>query len=185
VTDSANHTTTIDLDPSARTETITSPSGHLVTINSYDTFGNLTRTDQTGDGRTLTWRFGYDPDGRPNQAIDPHGHQTSAVWDDHGNLTDVRAECPNCRPLVELEAAGCRTWELTPRSFARVAHEIDRLKPWVFTKGYWQTVGGKLQVVGLRVGERPNHVVAFWGDWIIRHPDGHFTVHRAPAEAAS
>lgn len=103
--------------------------------------------------------------------------------DDQGNLTDVRAECDHCRPLVELEAAGCKTWELTPRSINRVAHEIDRLRPWVFTKGYWQTVDGQLQVVGLRIGERPDHVVAFWGDWIIRHPDNRFTIHRAPAPA--
>jgi hypothetical protein len=104
--------------------------------------------------------------------------------DARGNLTDVRAECGHCRPLVELEAAGCQTWKLTPRSFARVADVIDRLRPWVFTKGYWQNVDGKLQVVGLRVGERPNHVVAFWGDWLVRHPDGKFTVHKAP-EATS
>lgn len=101
--------------------------------------------------------------------------------DDNGNLTDVRAECDHCRALVELEAAGCKTWELTPRNIDRVADEIDRLRPWVFTKGYWQEVDGKLQVVGLRIGERPNHVVAFWGDWIIRHPDRHFTIHKAPA----
>ena len=100
--------------------------------------------------------------------------------DKHGNLTDVRAECNHCRPLTELEAAGCKTWELTPRSINRVSHEIDQLRPWVFTKGYWQNVNGKLDVVGLRIGERPNHVVAFWGDWIIRYPDGHFTIHKAP-----
>jgi hypothetical protein len=100
--------------------------------------------------------------------------------DARGNLTDVRAECDHCRPLVDLEAAGCQTWELTPRSFARVADVIDRLRPRVFTKGYWQNVDGKLQVVGLRVGERPNHVVAFWGDWLVRHPDGKFTIHKAP-----
>jgi hypothetical protein len=100
--------------------------------------------------------------------------------DNHGNLTDVRAECDHCRPLVEAEAAGCKTWELTPRSFARVAGQIDRLRPWVFTKGYWEYVDGELVVTGLRVGERPNHVVAFFGDWIIRHPDGSFTVHKAP-----
>jgi hypothetical protein len=100
--------------------------------------------------------------------------------DNHGNLTDVRAECDHCRPLVEAEAAGCKTWELTPRSFARVAGQIDRLRPWVFTKGYWEYVDGELVVTGLRIGERPNHVVAFFGDWIIRHPDGHFTVHKAP-----
>lgn len=104
--------------------------------------------------------------------------------DARGNLTDVRAECGNCRPLVELEAAGCRTWELTPREFSRVADEIDRLRPWVFTKGYWQEVDGKLQVVGLRIGERPGHVVAYFGDWIVRHPDGAFAVHSAPAAAS-
>ena len=101
--------------------------------------------------------------------------------DEHGNLTDVRAECDLCRPLVELEAAGCKTWELTPRSYSRVAHEIDRLRPWVFTKNYTAAgQDGRLEVVGLRIGERPHHVVAYWGDWIIRHPDGHFTIHKAP-----
>jgi hypothetical protein len=98
---------------------------------------------------------------------------------DHGALTDVRAECPNCAPLVALEAAGCRTWQLTSRSISRVAHEIDRLG--AFTKGYWETVTSKLTVVGLRIGHRPDHVVARFGDWIIRHPDGRFTVHPAPA----
>lgn len=103
--------------------------------------------------------------------------------DDHGNLTDVRAECDHCRPLVEAETAGARTWHLTPRSFGRVTGEIDGLRPWVFTKGYWQEVDGKLQVVGLRIGQRPNHVVAHFDDWIIRHPDGGFTVHPGPAAA--
>ncbi|MFF7949095.1 hypothetical protein [Streptomyces griseorubiginosus] len=94
---------------------------------------------------------------------------------------DVRTECEHCRPLVELEAAGCRTWQLTPRSYSRVAHEIDQLKPWVFTKGYFQTVEEELQVVGLRIGTGETRVVAYFGDWIIRHPDGGFTVHKAPA----
>ena len=97
---------------------------------------------------------------------------------------DVRAECPTCQPLLALEAEGCTVWRLTERSYARVEDEIDRLRPWIFTKGYWQTVDGKLQVVGLRIGERPGHVVAFFGDWIVRHPDGGFTVHKAPEPAA-
>lgn len=100
--------------------------------------------------------------------------------DQHGNLTDVRAECDHCRPLVEAEAAGCRTWEITPRSFGRVAGELDRMRPWVFTKGYWQEVDGKLTVVGLRVGTGEDRVVALWGDWLIRQPDGTWTVHKAP-----
>jgi len=102
---------------------------------------------------------------------------------DHGGLTDVRAECDHCRPLVALEAAGCKTWRLTERSFARVSHEIDQLKPWVFTKGYWQTVDGELQVVGLRIGQYPDHVVAYFGDTVTRHPDGRWSVHPAPVAA--
>lgn len=101
--------------------------------------------------------------------------------DKHGNLTDVRGECGNCRPLVELEAAGCETWQLTPRDFSRIDAEIDRLG--VYAKGFTEYVDGKLTVVGLRVGEKPGHVVARFGDWIIRHPDGGFTVHKAPAPA--
>lgn len=100
---------------------------------------------------------------------------------EHGGTTDVRAECQHCRPLVEAEAAGCQTWRLTERSYSRVARQIDQLKPWVFTKGYWQTVDGELQIVGLRVGQYPGHVVAYFGDWIIRHPDGRWSVHTAPA----
>lgn len=100
--------------------------------------------------------------------------------DDHGHLTDVRAECPNCAPVVALEQAGCRTWQVTPHNIVRVADEIDRLRPWVYTKGYWQSVDGKNTVVGLRVGSGNDRAVAFWGDWLIRHPDGQFTVHTAP-----
>jgi hypothetical protein len=101
--------------------------------------------------------------------------------DDNGNLTDVRGECPNCAPLVALEAAGCRTWQLTPRNIARVDDEIDR--DGIYAKGYWQTVDGKLQVVGLRIGtdhSRQPRVVAYFGDWIIRNPDGRWSVHAGP-----
>jgi len=101
--------------------------------------------------------------------------------DDNGNLTDVRSECPNCRPLVELEAQGCKTWQVTRRNIRGVDHELDRLD--VFAKDFTEYVGDRLTVVGLRVGEKPGHVVARFGDWIIRHPDGGFTVHKAPAEA--
>jgi hypothetical protein len=100
--------------------------------------------------------------------------------DAHGNLTDVRAECLNCRPVVEWERMGCRTWKLTERSYHRVAHEIDQLRPWVFTKGYWQTIDGELQVVGLRIGQYPDHVVARYGDWIIHHPNVGWVVYTAP-----
>lgn len=83
--------------------------------------------------------------------------------------------------ITALQAVGCRTWQLTPDSLGFIDDEIDKLG--VFAKGYWQEVDGKLAVVGLRIGDRPGHVVAYFGDWIIRHPDGGFTVHPAPAEA--
>ncbi|MFD6968341.1 hypothetical protein [Streptomyces sp. NPDC059949] len=82
---------------------------------------------------------------------------------------------------LPAEAAGCRTWQLTPDSHGRIDHEIDQLG--VFAKGYWQDVDGKLAVVGLRIGQRPDHVIAFYGDRIIRHPDGRFTVQPAPHPA--
>ena len=103
--------------------------------------------------------------------------------DDHGNLTDVRAECEHCRPLVELEAQGCKTWELIPRSYARIDAELDRSG--VFTKQFTEMVDGCVTTVGMRIGQKPGHLVARFGDWIVRHPDGGFTVHRAPAAVAA
>lgn len=110
-------------------------------------------------------------------------------WDitDTGGLVDARGECPNCAPLVALEKAGCRTWRVTERNIDRVADEIDRLRPWVYTKGFFRPVGPEqhLAVVGLRVGEGrkrgEERVVAFFGDWLVRHPGGRYSVHKAPA----
>lgn len=101
--------------------------------------------------------------------------------DQHGNLTDVRAECDHCRPLVELEAAGCKTWQLTPRSLNRIDDEIDR--DGIYAKGYWENVNDKLTVTGLRIGTYETRTVAKFGDWIIRHPDGRWSVHTAPVQA--
>lgn len=94
---------------------------------------------------------------------------------------DVRGECAHCRPLVDLEAAGCTTWQVTPRSISRVDHDIDQLG--VYAKGYWEwdETGKKTVVVGLRVGAGEDRVVARFGDWLVRHPDNTFTVHAAPA----
>lgn len=99
--------------------------------------------------------------------------------DDHGNLTDVRGECPTCLPLLELELAGCKVWRLTERSYERIDHEIDR--DGIYAKGYWETVDGKLTVTGLRIGSGESRIVARFGDWVIRHPDGRWSIHKPPA----
>ncbi|MFJ8006147.1 hypothetical protein [Streptomyces fagopyri] len=97
-----------------------------------------------------------------------------------GKLRDVRAECPACAPLVELEAAGCATFLLTLRSYGDIDRHLDQ--EGVFAKGYTRLAEGRLKLIGIRIGERPNHTVARFGDWIIRHPDGHWTVHHTGAE---
>lgn len=101
--------------------------------------------------------------------------------DPGGNLTDVRAECPACQPLVALEAAGCRTWHLTRRSLPAIDDAVDR--DGVYAKGYWQDVDGKLSVTGLRIGTGEQRIVAYFGDWVVRHPDGRWAVHKSPNEA--
>lgn len=86
--------------------------------------------------------------------------------------------CKHIAPNPE----GCRTWQLTPRNISRIDNEIDKYG--TFAKGYWAAgETGRLECIGLRIGERPNHVIAFYGDWIIRHPDGRFTVHPVTTEA--
>ncbi len=99
--------------------------------------------------------------------------------DAHGNLTDVRHECPFCRLVVELERQGWRAWFLTERNIGSVDHEADKLG--VYAKGYWQQVDGKLTVVGLRVGTGESRVVARFGDWIAVSPNGSWAVHAAVA----
>jgi hypothetical protein len=113
------------------------------------------------------------------------GDVTDAEMDcaiDGRPLPDVRNECEHCSPVVEAEAAGCRTWQLTPQSYGRIDHELDQ--DGVFTKAYTQAIGRKIATVGMRIGVKPGHIVARFGDWIIRHPDGTFTIHKAPAEVA-
>lgn len=56
--------------------------------------------------------------------------------------------------------------------------EIDNLldAAGVFAKPYWRPVDGRNTVIGLRIGQYPNHVVARFGDTIVRHADGTHSV---------
>ncbi|SDN19012.1 hypothetical protein [Streptomyces wuyuanensis] len=99
--------------------------------------------------------------------------------DQNGNLTDVRHECPTCQPLLELEAEGCKTWQLTQRNIGDIDDAVDR--DGIYAKGYWETVDGKLTVTGLRIGAGPDRIVAKFGDFIIRHPDGNWSTRKAVA----
>ena len=115
--------------------------------------------------------------------------------DANGNLTDVRAECPTCTPLLQLEANGCDVRRLTERSIGGLWRWIDNGKPFYVDDPTRKTYGPDgcppgLKVDGLSVysarqdGDEIRHDrhVARFGDWIIRHPDGRWSVHKAPVE---
>jgi hypothetical protein len=86
-------------------------------------------------------------------------------------------------PLVELEAQGCRTWQLTPRNITAVDDEVDR--DGIYAKGYFEWDGDKTVCVGLRIGAGEDRIVARFGDHVIRHPDGRWSVRHAPADTGT
>ena len=103
--------------------------------------------------------------------------------DENGTLTDVRAECAHCAPLVELETQGCRTWQLTPRNITAVDDVVDR--DGIYAKGYFESDGDKTVCVGLRIGAGEDRIVARYGDHVIRHRDGRWSVRHAPADTGT
>ncbi|MGP4114616.1 hypothetical protein ACTWP5_27370 [Streptomyces sp. 4N509B] len=68
-------------------------------------------------------------------------------------------------------------WELTTRSYAGIDGAIDRDS--VYAKAYTRYVDGVLTTVGLRIGAKPNHVVAYFGDTVVRNVDRTYSVRRA------
>lgn len=70
--------------------------------------------------------------------------------------------------------------QLTADNLPAVDAWLDQFD--VFAKQHTRYVDGELTTVGLRVGEKPDHFVAFFGDTIVRHADGRYTVRRAQVE---
>lgn len=81
--------------------------------------------------------------------------------------------------ITEAQAAGARTWQLHRTNLNAIDDAIDR--DGIYAKGYWQDIDGTLTVTGLRIGTGETRQIAHWGDWIIRQPDGTWTVHPAAA----
>lgn len=73
--------------------------------------------------------------------------------------------------------------QLTRHNIRRIETLLDRAG--VYAKDYTQTVNGLLMTVGLRIGEKPGHVVARFGDTIIWHADGTHTVRTAGERGGS
>jgi hypothetical protein len=123
-----------------------------------DDFPLITRT------RSAAWELGH---GAPIVKVE--GYAGGIVLT-HVDVID-RAAVKEGQPIAEMR--------LTERNFARIETAIDRAG--VFTKDYTQPVDGKLATVGLRIGVKPGHVVAFLGDTVIAHADGTYTVRKAEA----
>lgn len=72
---------------------------------------------------------------------------------------------------------------LTADSYCEIDTWLDEAG--VFSKAYTESRVGKLVTTGLRIGEKPGHVVAKFGDTIVRHADGTHTVRHADQAVAS
>ncbi|WP_331764468.1 hypothetical protein [Streptomyces anulatus] len=77
--------------------------------------------------------------------------------------------------IAELRAASCRTWKLARHNIGTIDDAID--KDGIYAKGYWESIDGKTTVTGLRIGTGETRIVAKFGDWIVRHPNGQWAIH--------
>ncbi|GAA2803563.1 hypothetical protein [Streptomyces showdoensis] len=113
--------------------------------------------------RTPAWTLGH---GTP--VVSVHGYAGGIVLDH----VDIDHDSP-------LGDGAILAHVLTVENEGRFDRWLDDLG--VFTKGYWEAVDGKIVVTGLRIGTGPDRVVAKYGDTIIRHADGSFSVRAAVA----
>ncbi|MEV5598418.1 hypothetical protein [Streptomyces sp. NPDC052496] len=106
--------------------------------------------------------------------IEPDGHIANPAGDEH---IEWDRAAGRWRLVHDDEAEGYSQpviqRQLTEDNIAEVDDWLDRAD--VFAKPYVETVNGRLTVVGLRIGHRPDHVVARFGDTIVRHSDGTHT----------
>ena len=76
--------------------------------------------------------------------------------------------------MTHTDAADCITWLVTPETITAVDDAVDSYG--TYAKGFFEWVDGRTTVVGLRVGSGPDRVVARFGDTLVRHPDGRWSV---------
>lgn len=95
-----------------------------------------------------------------------HGEPVVSVHGYAGGISLEHIDIDHDSPLGDGEILA---HVLTDANFLRIDRWLDSIG--VFAKGYWEEVDGKLITTGLRIGEKPGHVVAKFGDTIIRHPD--------------
>ena len=73
-------------------------------------------------------------------------------------------------------------WVLAPEVYGAIDKALD--KAGVFAKQYTECDDdGHVVTIGMRIGEKPGHVVAVFGDTITRRPDGTYAVQAAEGGA--
>lgn len=105
VTDGQGNTTSVDIDVSARTETITAPDGRLTTTSTFDGRGNSVRIDDIFEGRVLTHRYEYDALDRRTRSIDPEGNESTATYGDKGQVL-TQTDPDGVRTQIDYTALG-------------------------------------------------------------------------------
>ncbi|OMI34469.1 hypothetical protein [Streptomyces sparsogenes] len=108
--------------------------------------------------RSVAWTLGH---GEPVVMVDGY---TGGIALSHVDVIDGP------------DASVYETRLLTEKTLYAVDNWLD--KAGVFAKQYTRYVDDKLTTVGLRIGEKPGHLVAYFGDTIVRHTDGTYTVRR-------
>lgn len=97
--------------------------------------------------------------------VPPPGSGDDRAAGDHSAMTAPRNTRENDRTR---DAA--TEWTLTPANYPEVDHAIDR--DGIFAKAYTESHDGRIVTVGIRIGVKPDHVVARFGDTITRHTNG-------------
>ena len=86
IIDGEGHSTQIANDVAGQRQIITSPSGRLTTVDTFDDRGDVVREDLVGDGRTITSTYTYDAIGRLLSTTDPFGNTRSKTYDEGGHV---------------------------------------------------------------------------------------------------
>jgi RHS repeat-associated protein len=123
VTDGAGNTSSISVDPNARTETVTGPDPRLTTVTSLNERGDIGQIDELFGGKTLTTKFTYDEFGHTLSKTDPAGHVTGATYDAAGS------------PLTLTEPDG-GTWTFAYNDHEQLTSITDRTDQQLVSLGY-------------------------------------------------
>ncbi|WP_432051768.1 hypothetical protein [Streptomyces xiamenensis] len=84
--------------------------------------------------------------------------------------------------VLPLSRVDVGPWKLTPENYGHIDEATDRDN--AFAKQYTAALNGQIVTVGMRIGERPNRIIARFGDTIVRLNAGTYIV-RAAEGAAS